>query len=276
MVEEGWLRLRGVLAPSALAAVQAEATRVEAETRPEWRHHVDGGTRPAHHEGSTADGYGPTHHVVYPCLAESDVFTELIAHPAIVCTLHAFMGATFVNSDNGLCIKQAQSRTHVGWHRDAGAWQSLEAGQALAGQPAQREFWQTHRAVGMETPMQKIKVMIFLDDIGEHTAPFSVVPGSHRLQQGESYTDADGVTYDARHGALRDDPAKMPGHIKLTGRAGDIGESDLTPNRALRSTLCLVVHPSYVVMAHCSGIHGSVLEWRDLARCHGQHGHKGA
>ena len=122
MMEEGWLRLRGALAPEALAVLQAEATRVETATRVEWQNHIEAGTRPAHHEGNPADGYGATHHVVYPCMGESDVFPELLAHPAIVGTLHAFMGATFVNSDNGLCIKQAQSSSHVGWHRDAMTW----------------------------------------------------------------------------------------------------------------------------------------------------------
>ena len=38
-------------------------------TRAEWQQHVDAGTQPTHHEGSSADGWGPTHHVVYPVMA---------------------------------------------------------------------------------------------------------------------------------------------------------------------------------------------------------------
>lgn len=248
MVEQGWLRLRGKLAPDALAALQAEASRVEDATRPAWQRHIDAGTEPEHGAG---DGWGPSHHVVYPCMGESDVFPELLAHPAIVGTLHAFMGATMVNSDNGLCIKPAQSPTHVGWHRDAPTWDSQEVGAFFAEQPAQREFWEAHRAAAMEAPMEKIKVMIFLDDIGEKTAPFSIVPGSHRLRQGEPYIDAAGVEHSAAGGALREDPASMPGHITLTGQAGDIllwngalwhAAMDNTDTRARKLLLYNFVH----------------------------------
>lgn len=87
--------------------------------RPDWERHVAAGTRPARHNGSSADGYGPTHHVILPIMGRHDIFPELLAHPRIIGALHQFMGPDIVNSDNGLCIKPARTPTHVGWHRDS-------------------------------------------------------------------------------------------------------------------------------------------------------------
>ena len=52
------------------------------------------------------------------------------------------------------------------------------------------------------------QVMIYIDDIDENTAPFSIVPGSHTLRQGEPLTDAEGKVWDAHEGGLRADPAQ--------------------------------------------------------------------
>lgn len=44
-------------------------------------------TRPSHHEGNSANNYGPTHHVVFPVMAEGDIFPELLANPDILAVL---------------------------------------------------------------------------------------------------------------------------------------------------------------------------------------------
>ena len=85
----------------------------------DWERHIGAGILPARHNGSSADGYGPTHHVILPVMARHDIFPELLAHQTIVGVLHQFMGPNIINSDNGLCIKPAATETHVGWHRDS-------------------------------------------------------------------------------------------------------------------------------------------------------------
>ena len=102
-----------------LRALQLECARVEAETADDWRGHIAAGTRPAHHNGNSADGYGPTHHVIFPVMAHGDAFPELLGHPRILSALRQFMGVRIINSDNGLCIKPPRTETHVGWHRCA-------------------------------------------------------------------------------------------------------------------------------------------------------------
>jgi hypothetical protein len=101
-------------------------------------------------------------------MAHSDIFPELLAHPCIVGTLRAFMGPAFVMSDNGLCIKQARTGSHVGWHRDSTSWLSQNFG-AFDG--PQRAFWEAHRAAPLQTPMEKVKVMIYLEGEFRRGAP---------------------------------------------------------------------------------------------------------
>ena len=60
-----------------------------------------------------------------------------------------------------------------------------------------------------EAPFLKIKIFFFVEDVDEDTAPFSVVPGSHKVDPGE-----DGVQ---QYECLED----MPGQVKLVGKAGD-------------------------------------------------------
>lgn len=204
-VELGFLHVPGALSGGALANLRRESDRVEAETRAEWRGHAAAGTQPAHHKGSSADGYGPTHHVVLPVMAEGEIFPELLAHPVITSTvrhftalplpdpsgatlrilgalpdpanceqLAAFMGPDITMSDNALCIKPPHTTTHVGWHRDSQSW--TFSGHA-AWDSADQEAWAACRSAAVELPMEKIKVMIYVDDVDETTGPFSIVPG---------------------------------------------------------------------------------------------------
>lgn len=86
------------------------------------------------------------------------------------------------------------------------------------------------RAPCCKRPFNKIKVFIFVHDVDEKTGPFAVLPGSHRMSQGETFHDADGVERTAGSeivaraaGERGDDPAdSMPGHVKFVGRAGDV------------------------------------------------------
>eukprot|EP01052_Picozoa_sp_SAG31_P021022 SAG31_NODE_1605_length_7765_cov_2.124315_4_plen_175_part_00 len=66
------------------------------------------------------------------------------------------------------------------------------------------------------------QVMIFVEDIDAETAPFAVVPGSHRINQGRTYVDQAGNAWDATEGQWLEDPTLMPGHEALVGAAGSI------------------------------------------------------
>jgi ectoine hydroxylase-related dioxygenase (phytanoyl-CoA dioxygenase family) len=101
--------------------------------------------------------------------------------------------------DNAYHIKTAGTEAHTGWHRDAKVWAFDETNWS----EDDRSRWEKTRLC--EVPHYKIKVFVFVNDVDETTGPFSVVPGTHRV----------------------DDPApkledleSMPNHAKLTGSAG--------------------------------------------------------
>ena len=132
-------------------------------------------------------------------------------------------------SDNGLCIKAPQTLTHVGWHRDSNSWQyegyepaaSTDGRRTSSWSEADRLAWAACRSEAIEAPMEKIKVMIFVDDIDAATGAFSVMPGTHRLAWGSALVDTDGAEHtpeEAREG----DPGRIPGHVKLTGKPDDV------------------------------------------------------
>ena len=93
-----------------------------------------------------------------------------------------------------------------------------------------RAAWEAVRAAPCERPFNKIKIFIFVQDVGEDTAPFAVMPGSHRMEQGQTYHDASGVERTAASeiteraaGQPGTNPAdEMPGHKKFVGKAGDV------------------------------------------------------
>ena len=191
---QGYLVLEDVLEGDGLTRVQEEFYRVEDETKGEWKQAVeeDLDFKPY--------GIGPTAHVVYPIITHGDVFLDLLEHPRTISIAESFMGPDIQMIDNALHVKFAGTKAHTAWHKDAKAWfYPLEK---WGGEDRKR--WEQIRAC--ETPFLKIKIFFFVEDVDEETAPFSVVPGSHKL-------DVDEVP---QYDPLTD----MPNHIKLVGRAG--------------------------------------------------------
>ena len=201
--EGGYIQLEGLIEGEELSQLQEEFTRVEEATREDWRRQLV--------EGIDHDGYGigETAHVVMPVAPHSDIFIDLLEHPATMPVIEAFMGPDVRMKDNALHVKPAGTGSHSEWHRDgekidgnrSTAWPYHGAHEWSA---QDRQAWERMRAC--ETPYMKIKVFFFVYDVDEETAPFSVVPGSHKI-------DGPPPQYDS----LED----MPNHIKLVGKAGD-------------------------------------------------------
>ena len=201
--EQGYIQLEGLVEGEGLLQLQQEFTRVEEATRRDWRRQLV--------EGIDHDGYGigETAHVVMPVAQHSDVFIDLLEHSATMPILEAFMGPDVWMKDNALHVKPAGTKSHIGWHRDgekidgnrSTAWPYHRAHQWSA---QDRQAWEQVRAC--QTPYMKIKIFVFVYDVDEQTAPFSVVPGTHKVDAPPP-----------QHDPLED----MPNHVKLVGKAGD-------------------------------------------------------
>ncbi|HIB90549.1 TPA: hypothetical protein EYN09_15800 [Candidatus Poribacteria bacterium] len=191
---QGYLIIEDALKGNQLHKIQGTSYRVEQQTQAEWRQAV------ANLPDFRPYGLGPTAHVVYPIINHDDIFLDLLEHPMTISIAMAFMGPDIQMIDNALHIKPAGSRSHTGWHRDAQTWfHSTEAWTE-----ADQYTWQQMRAC--ERPFFKIKIFFCVDDVNEETAPFSVVPGSHK-------TGEDRVP---QYNELEE----MPNHLKLVGKAG--------------------------------------------------------
>jgi ectoine hydroxylase-related dioxygenase (phytanoyl-CoA dioxygenase family) len=190
----GYLLIEDALDNKQLSQIQEAFYRVEAETQAEWKRQITAqpNFRPY--------GLGPTAHVVYPVVTHDDLFLDLLEHPQTISIAEAFMGPDMMMIDNALHVKPAGTKSHTRWHRDAGtAFFSPDEWEA-----SDRQAWERMRVC--ETPFLKIKIFFFVEDVDEDTAPFSVVPGSHKL-------DVDAVPQ-------YDDLNDMPNHVKLVGKAG--------------------------------------------------------
>ncbi len=195
---EGYLKLEGVLQGERLAQVQAEFTRVEEGTREQWLQSVQ--------EGVDFRPYklGETAHVVFPVAPHGDIFVDLMELPETIGIAERFIGPDIQMIDNALHVKPAGTKAHTGWHIDNTTWRYDDA---KAWSAADEAWWDRNGAA--EEPFAKIKIFYFIEDVDEDTAPFSVVPRTHKVDVSGS-----GVP---RHENLED----MPHHLKLVGRAGD-------------------------------------------------------
>ena len=190
----GYLIIENALEADELAQVQEAFYRVEAETQAEWKEAI------ANPPDFKPYGLGPGAHVVYPIVTHDDLFLDLLEHRSTTPLAQGFMGPDMMMIDNALHVKPASTKAHTRWHRDANtAFFSPEKWDA-----ADRQAWEDMRAC--EMPFLKIKIFFFVEDVDAATAPFSVVPGSHKL-------DVDTVPQ-------YDDLNDMPDHVKLVGAAG--------------------------------------------------------
>lgn len=191
---QGYLVVEDALSDDELARVQEAFHHVKDKTQEEWRQAI------AKSPDFKPYGLGPTAHVVYPVVTHGDVFLDLLEHPSTISIAEAFLGPDIMMIDNALHVKPAGTKTHTRWHRDATTWSYPSEEWTEADKTA----WEQMRAC--ETPFFKIKIFFFVEDVDEETGPFSVVPGSHKL-------DVETVP---QYDNLND----MPNHVKLAGKAG--------------------------------------------------------
>lgn len=194
---QGYLIVEDALDGEQLPHVQEAFRRVEEETRSQWKEDC---SDPNECGDSQPYGRGPTAHVVYPVVHHDDLFLDLLEHPKTIPIAEAMMGPDVMMSDNALHVKPAHTKSHTEWHKDSrDAFFSMDQWS-----DSDRRAWEKMGA--SETPFTKIKIFFFIDDIDGKTAPFSVAPGTHKIDvdRSDSYEN------------LND----MPNHVKLVGKAG--------------------------------------------------------
>ena len=196
--EQGYFKIEGLLEGDELVRVQEEFARVEAATRNDWQRQIDRGA------DYKAYGIGETAHVVFPVAPHGDIFVDLLEHPRTMSIAETFMGPDVQMADNALHVKPGGTRAHTVWHRDAKTWFHPEAEWSAVDQ----RLWKKNGAP--EKLFHKIKIFFFVDDVDdvdEETGPFSVVPGSHKI--------------DVEKVPQYDELDDMPNNVRLVGKAGD-------------------------------------------------------
>ena len=192
--EDGYVLVEDVLGGEQLKRAQERFHRVEQETREEWAR------IPSAERVFRPYGLGENAHVVFPIIDHDDLFVDLLEHPVTTGIAQRIQGPDLMMVDNALHSKPAGTPAHTGWHRDTGKWEHDCSGW----DDAMLARWETIRAC--DVPHYKIKVFFIIEEIRNGTAPFSVVPGSHRWPEApEEGNDA---------------LEEMPGHVRITGPAG--------------------------------------------------------
>ena len=192
--KDGYVLVEDVLQSDQLKRVRGAFYRVEKETRNEW---LKSG---ASDRSFTPYGMGPNAHVVFPLIDRDDVFVDLLEHPVTSGIARRMQGPDLMMIDNALQVRPAGSHGHRHWHRDTDIWKH----DVNSWDDSDRTRWEQMRAC--DEPHYLIKIFFLIEDIGRNTAPFSVVPGSHRWPDPPD-----------REGEPLDD---MPGHVRITGPAG--------------------------------------------------------
>ena len=193
--DQGYLVVDGAIEENELPHVQEEFYRVEEATREDWQRALA--------ENVTYRPYRmcETAHVVAPIATHGDVFLDLLEHPRTIGITEKLMGPDMEMHDNALHVKPANSKSHTVWHKDERRWDFDPADWT----EEDKKLWAS--AGACDTPFMKVKIFFFVEDVDEATAPFSVVPGSHKAE-----TDVV-----PQYENLED----MPDHVKLIGKAGD-------------------------------------------------------
>lgn len=191
--EQGYILVEGILDDDLLRRARDAADRAEAETQDDWNKWKDDPDR------FKSYGNGPTAHVIEPILQHDDIFLDILEHPVATRFAREMQGPDTMMIDNAYHVKVAGTRAHTKWHRDAPRW----AHEVENFTPEDGAAWDATRRC--DTPHFKIKIFYLLDDVDEETGPFSVVPGTHRVEDPPPPVD----TLDA-----------MPNLARMTGPAG--------------------------------------------------------
>ena len=115
-----------------------------------------------------------------------DEFLELAAHPKIFSVMRELLGddVTLLFSDYFITPPHTPSQIH--WHRDA-------------------------RILGPYHPRSRMfaKAFVLLSDVGPDGGATAVIPGTHKYEEDWAFPEVD-------------DPAEMPGHVKMAFKAGTV------------------------------------------------------
>lgn len=114
-----------------------------------------------------------------------DLFLGLMEHPAVFPHIREILGDDIQMIDNDAHIKPPHTPTHIGWHYDEALPGVLHPGSTMM-----------------------VKAFFLLSDIEENGGCTAFIPGSNRLPGGHVFPSPDR-------------PEEMPGHVRLTGKAGD-------------------------------------------------------
>jgi ectoine hydroxylase-related dioxygenase (phytanoyl-CoA dioxygenase family) len=177
---DGFLVVPGALPPEHAARARAELETVAASA--------------AAYDGAAQDGIvsgaGQLRSVTDPLSACPPVL-DVILHPGFFPKVHALLHGTTTLLSNEYFVTPGGSSPRLSWHRDAEErnYPTLDLGSSLV----------------------TINCLVLLSDVAVENGPTIAIPGSHRWGR-------DRPVPTGWPGAP--DPAALPGHVKLTGKAG--------------------------------------------------------
>lgn len=176
--EHGYVIIEDALEPFGLARVQAAYEAIQAETEPAWRQSLV--------DGTYAGGYGngPDAHTMSNIYQYDDLFLDIAANPLLLPLLKEIVGPDVQVMEMVAHCHHSGTAAHTGWHRDWPAW--------------------SH-----PTYTLKAKIFYFLDDQEADMGCFSLVPGTHSLDDGPP-----------RQEYVNETLEEMPGLTKMVGKAG--------------------------------------------------------
>lgn len=113
-----------------------------------------------------------------------DVLLELLAHPKVFPIVREILGDDVSMIDNDYFISPPRTASHAHWHHDVGMGRIYHPFSILM-----------------------VKVFYLLTDVSPEGGATGVIPGSHRFPMGFQFPQVD-------------DPAEMPGHVRMAYPAG--------------------------------------------------------
>ncbi len=176
---DGYLIVENALDDFGLDRVRSAYEAVQQRTEAAWREMVASGV----YKGGY--GNGPDAHTMSNVHEHDDLFIDIAASPCVLPLLQEIVGPNVQSMEMVAHCHHAGTQAHTGWHRDWPAW--------------------SHPQYTL-----KAKVFYFLDDQAPDMGCFSLVPGSHKLDDGPPREQYVGETLE-----------EMPGLTKMVGKAGD-------------------------------------------------------
>lgn len=177
---QGYVIIENAMEHVGLGSAIAAYEEIQAATEPAWRAMVSSG------DIKGGYGHGPNAHTMNNVFRYHDLWLDLAMNPRIVPLLKRIVGIDVQVMEMVCHCHHAGTGAHTAWHRDWPAW--------------------THPDHSL-----KAKAFYFLDDQTADMGCFSLVPGTHKLEEGpprELYRD--------------ERLEEMPGLTKIVAPAGSV------------------------------------------------------